>query len=262
MSRKEARVIATATDGACSGNPGPGGWAALIRFEDGSQEELGGFEANTTNNRMELKAALGALERLSELHLHPNLKIKTDSKYLINGLSKWIHNWKRKGWLTSAGKPVLNKDLWIALDKARIPSIPMEHVKGHSGNIDNERVDKIAVAFSKGQNILNQSTQQIPYKSLGLEQKSSVKTSNKDLAPDKLQKLLSRLDMINQFAEKEYGLTLSELANLLDKPLDEISQKNQAWLWREWIIEPINNELWKVRKNQAPTKNSLESNND
>ena len=129
MREGSGRVVAAATDGACSGNPGPGGWGALLRFEDGSVEEFGGYSAATTNNRMELQAALSVLERLQELPCHPDLKIRTDSKYLIDGLGKWMVGWKRKGWRTAAGKPVLNQDLWQALDRARIEGVSLAYVK-------------------------------------------------------------------------------------------------------------------------------------
>jgi ribonuclease HI len=145
------RVVAAASDGACSGNPGPGGWGALLRFEDGSVREMGGFDPSTTNNRMELTAALAVLEALRELPLHPDLTLRTDSRYLIDGLGKWMPGWKRKGWRTASGGPVLNRDLWEALDQARLPAVPLEHVRGHSGDPDNERCDAIAVAFAKGQ---------------------------------------------------------------------------------------------------------------
>ena len=148
-SDRRGRVVAAATDGACSGNPGPGGWGALIRFEDGSVEEFGGADPATTNNRMELQAALALLERLAELPRHPDLTLRTDSKYLIDGLGSWMAGWKRKGWKTAAGKPVLNQDLWQALDAARLPDVPLTYVKGHSGDPDNDRVDAIAVAYSK-----------------------------------------------------------------------------------------------------------------
>lgn len=150
MADGRGRVVAAATDGACSGNPGPGGWGALLRFEDGSVEEFGGYAPATTNNRMELQAALHVLEQLKDLPCHPDLKIRTDSKYLIDGLSKWMAGWKRTGWRTAAGKPVLNQDLWRALDRARLDDVPLAYVKGHSGDPDNERVDQIAVSFSKG----------------------------------------------------------------------------------------------------------------
>ena len=149
MTTQHKKVIAAATDGACSGNPGPGGWGALIRFEDGTVEEFGGFESDTTNNRMELKAALEMLKKLKNLPLSPNLTIRTDSKYLIDGLETWIKGWKNKGWKTASGKAVLNQDLWKALDLARIEGVKLKYVKGHSGDTDNDRVDKIAVSFSK-----------------------------------------------------------------------------------------------------------------
>ena len=143
------QVIAAATDGACSGNPGPGGWGVLIRFEDGSIDESGGFDSQTTNNRMELKAAIEVFQKLKNLPRHPDLSIRTDSKYVIDGLQTWIGGWKKKGWKTSAGKPVLNQDLWKALDLAKLEDVRLEYVKGHSGDADNDRVDKIAVSFSK-----------------------------------------------------------------------------------------------------------------
>ncbi|WP_269622273.1 ribonuclease H family protein [Prochlorococcus marinus] len=149
MIKQHGLVIAAATDGACSGNPGPGGWGAILRFEDGTIEEFGGFAENTTNNRMELYAALSILKKLENLPRHPNLKIRTDSKYLIDGFEKWIIGWKQKGWKTAAGKKVLNQDLWKALDNSRLPDVSLEYVKGHSGDPDNERVDYIAVSFSK-----------------------------------------------------------------------------------------------------------------
>ena len=149
MINEKRIVIAAATDGACSGNPGPGGWGALIRFKDGSVQEFGGFEPQTTNNRMELLAALNVLKAIQNLPREKHLSIKTDSKYLIDGLNKWINGWKKKGWKTAAGKAVLNQDLWKALDNAHIEGVDLEYVKGHSGDTDNERVDEIAVSFSK-----------------------------------------------------------------------------------------------------------------
>ena len=142
-------MIEIYTDGACIGNPGPGGWGALLRYEDGSIEEFGGYSPKTTNNRMELQAALETLKKLKDLPCDPKVKIKTDSKYLINGLTIWIKNWKKNGWRTASGKAVLNQDLWEKLDSLRLPNVDFQYVKGHSGEMDNERVDKIAVSFSK-----------------------------------------------------------------------------------------------------------------
>ena len=149
MIKEHGRVIAAATDGACSGNPGPGGWGALIRFEDGAVQEFGGYEAQTTNNRMELQAALEIFKQLKILDRHPTLSVRTDSKYLIDGFNTWIKGWKKKGWKTASGKEVLNQDLWKALDNSRLSNVTLQYVKGHSGDPDNERVDDIAVSFSK-----------------------------------------------------------------------------------------------------------------
>jgi ribonuclease HI len=129
------------TDGACSGNPGPGGWGAILRF--GSVErELSGGEPATTNNRMEMMAAIEALRALkapSEVLLH------TDSRYLMDGATKWIASWKKRGWLTADKKPVKNEDLWRALEDALAPhAVTWNWVRGHSGHPENERVDELA----------------------------------------------------------------------------------------------------------------------
>jgi ribonuclease HI len=129
------------TDGACSGNPGPGGWGALLR-SGAHEKELSGGEAETTNNRMELMAAieaLNALKKASRVRLH------TDSTYVKDGLTQWIHGWKRNGWKTAAKKPVKNKDLWQALDEACARhEIEWVWVKGHAGDEGNERADALA----------------------------------------------------------------------------------------------------------------------
>ncbi len=129
------------TDGACSGNPGPGGWGALLQFGE-HERELKGGERNTTNNRMELTAAVAALETLKrtcKVHLH------TDSTYLRDGMTSWIHNWKRNGWRTTAKKPVKNVDLWQRLDEAiQSHDIEWHWIKGHAGDPGNEAADALA----------------------------------------------------------------------------------------------------------------------
>lgn len=129
------------TDGACSGNPGPGGWGALLQFGE-HERELKGGERNTTNNRMELTAAIAALETLKrtcKVHLH------TDSTYLRDGMTSWIHNWKRNGWRTTAKKPVKNVDLWLRLDEAiQSHDIEWHWIKGHAGDPGNEAADALA----------------------------------------------------------------------------------------------------------------------
>ena len=129
------------TDGACSGNPGPGGWGALLRWK-GKEKELYGGEAETTNNRMELMAAIRALEALKR---PTRVAITTDSNYLRDGITKWIHGWKKNGWKTAAKKPVKNQDLWERLDRALQPhEVEWHWIKGHSGHPENERADALA----------------------------------------------------------------------------------------------------------------------
>lgn len=133
--------VALFTDGACRGNPGPGGWGAILRFED-SEKELHGGEALTTNNRMELMAVIKGLQALKR---PCHVDVTTDSQYVKNGITQWIHNWKRNGWRTAARKPVKNDDLWRLLDEAVARHKMSWHwVKGHSGHPENERADALA----------------------------------------------------------------------------------------------------------------------
>ena len=131
------------TDGACSGNPGPGGWGALLR-SGGHERELSGAEPDTTNNRMELTAALRALEALKR---PCRVVLHTDSKYLQQGMNGWLEKWKRNGWRTAGKKPVRNEDLWRSLDQARARHrVEWRWVQAHAGIDDNERVDQLARA--------------------------------------------------------------------------------------------------------------------
>ena len=136
------------TDGACSGNPGPGGWGVLMRALDGEtvvkERELSGGEPATTNNRMELMAAIAALEALSR---PTTITITTDSAYVKNGVTGWIHGWKRNGWKTADRKPVKNDDLWRRLDEAAARHrVTWAWIKGHAGHPENERADELARA--------------------------------------------------------------------------------------------------------------------
>ena len=138
--------IVAFTDGACSGNPGPGGWGVLLRALDGErvlkERELKGGEADTTNNRMELMAAITALETLER---PSTLRVVTDSAYVKDGITKWIDGWKAKGWRKSPNRPVKNVDLWKRLDAARLPhEVEWEWIKGHAGHEGNERADELA----------------------------------------------------------------------------------------------------------------------
>ena len=137
----ELQHVEIATDGACKGNPGPGGWGALIR-SGGTEKELSGGEKMTTNNRMELMAAI---EGLRALKRPCRVTLSTDSRYVMDGLTKWIKGWQKNGWKTAAKQPVKNAELWQALlDAAKPHRIDWVWVKGQAGNADNERVDKLA----------------------------------------------------------------------------------------------------------------------
>jgi ribonuclease HI len=283
-----ARVILAACDGACSGNPGPGGWGALLRFEDGSVREMGGHAAATTNNRMELTAALEVLRALRTLPRHPQLAILTDSRYLIDGLQTWMPGWKRKGWRTAGGGPVLNRDLWELLDEARLAGVALRHVRGHSGHSENDRCDAIAVAYSRGEapRLAGGAAMQAPAggarvgrpagspaaakaESSRAEASGAARTQAeasgavgrkaeapgadgdqglREPAPPALRQLLSRLELADRLAAGGHGLTAVELAQLVEQPLAQLERRQGIWRWRDWQVEPIGQGRWRLRR--------------
>ena len=134
------------TDGACKGNPGPGGWGAILRM-GGHEKELSGSEPATTNNRMEMTAVIRALNALTE---SCDVRLHTDSRYVIDGMTKWIEGWKRKGWINASQQPVRNADLWHELiEAAQRHNLRWEWVKGHNGHAENERADRLASDAAK-----------------------------------------------------------------------------------------------------------------
>jgi ribonuclease HI len=140
---REPLTVEIFTDGACSGNPGPGGWGAILRYRD-TERELGGGEAQTTNNRMEMTAAIAALEALTRTC---RVRLYTDSRYVLDGITQWLRGWKARGWRTADQKPVKNIDLWQRLDAAAAPhQIEWIWVRGHAGHPENERADALARA--------------------------------------------------------------------------------------------------------------------
>jgi ribonuclease HI len=142
---KQVKLI---TDGACIGNPGPGGWACILRYGDRTKE-LWGSAPHTTNNRMELQAAVEGLRALKE---NCAVEVVTDSQYLKNGITEWIHNWKRNGWQTKSRKPVVNQDLWMALDEQNERHrTKWSWTKGHASHADNNRCDELATAAAREQ---------------------------------------------------------------------------------------------------------------
>ena len=233
-------AIEAATDGACSGNPGPGGWGGLIIFDDKSELEIGGSEQNTTNNRMELTAAIKTLEKLKTYKLKENFKLRTDSKYVIEGYTKWITNWKRNGWKTSSGKSVQNLDLWQKIDQLRINGLVMEYVKGHSGDKQNDRVDKIATNYSKG---------------ISLESKLKESESSADFfeknPPSEIQELFSRNELIQKFADKKYLLSSPELSTLLGEENHLKIKLYSLFEWRNWRLIPKDKKYWIIEKKEA-----------
>lgn len=141
MSEADENRVEIFTDGACSGNPGPGGWGAILRFR-GVEKELSGGETPTTNNRMELMAAI---EGLKALKRPTQVRVWTDSVYVRDGITKWVHGWRRSGWKTADKKPVKNVDLWQALlDAAKPHDVEWRWIKGHAGHPENERADALA----------------------------------------------------------------------------------------------------------------------
>ncbi|MBO8203770.1 ribonuclease H family protein [Prochlorococcus marinus] len=233
-------AIEAATDGACSGNPGPGGWGGLIIFEDSSELEIGGSEQNTTNNRMELTAAIKTLEKLKTYKLKENFKLRTDSKYVIEGYTKWIINWKRNGWKTSSGKSVQNLDLWQKIDQLRINGLVMEYVKGHSGDKQNDRVDKIATNYSKGISLVG-----------NLKESESSDDFFEKNAPSEIQELFSRNELIQKFAEKKYFLTSLEMSNLLGEENHLKIKKYLLFEWRNWRLIPKDKKYWIIEKKES-----------
>jgi ribonuclease HI len=136
------------TDGACIGNPGPGGWACILRYAD-HKKELWGSAPHTTNNRMEMQAAVEGLRALKE---NCTVEVVTDSQYLKNGITEWIHNWKRNGWQTKSRKPVVNQDLWMELDEQNDRhTTEWSWTKGHASHADNNRCDELATAAAREQ---------------------------------------------------------------------------------------------------------------
>ncbi|MGB3613112.1 MAG: ribonuclease HI, partial [Elainellaceae cyanobacterium] len=253
------QVEAIYTDGACSGNPGPGGWGTVIYFEGDRRHELGGDAANTTNNRMEIQAAIAALDLLTTLEQKEPPTLYTDSQYVQNGITKWIHGWKKKGWKTASGKAVLNQDLWETLDSLhqRVNSqlsapLRWAYVRGHSGNAGNERCDAIARAFATGQRpkLIQASelsttippSEQVTPPSTDNSPTSSMPQPSKqlldNLVPSQTQPLstvesvLTKLRAADEVAQKGYLITSTELTLITDLPQTATDSIESTWVWR------------------------------
>ncbi len=274
------------TDGACSGNPGPGGWGTVIYFTDGSVHELGGAEPQTTNNRMEMQAAIAALDYLLLSGQTEATSLYTDSEYVKNGITQWLAGWKKKGWKTSTGKPVLNQDLWKALDDLQSKvnqrlQLQWRYVKGHSGDRGNDRCDQIARAFSLGQMpelmIAAKEFQQFDH-SLTVNPEAETVQSSHELSavlldassemvdsniPDvlevpreikvaQLRNVVETLHMADEIARQGYLITSSELADLMDVNASAVTSRGDNWVWRNWVISRVRREgnqiLWQLER--------------
>ncbi|MEW5859526.1 MAG: ribonuclease HI [Cyanobacteriota bacterium] len=278
------------TDGACVGNPGPGGWGVVVYFTDGSVYEMGDSDPATTNNRMEMQAAIGALKLVNGLGQQEPITLYTDSEYLKNGVTKWVKGWKKKGWKTAEGKPVLNQDLWEILDELNLPRIEWRYVRGHAGNEGNERCDAIARAFATGktpslqqpiaeESIVSPATNSIDNKTiqssdlssdppnLGLVMVDSTTPSALDSQDNlprevrvaQLRNLIETLHVADEIAAKGYLITSSELADLMDVNASAVTSRGDHWGWRNWIVSRVRREgnqiLWQLERVDAVNSN-------
>ncbi|MBD2080847.1 ribonuclease HI [Leptolyngbya sp. FACHB-17] len=258
------------TDGACSGNPGPGGWGTVVYFTDGAVQELGGYEPETTNNRMEMQAAIAALDFYRASGQSQVVALYTDSEYVKNGITKWLSGWKKKGWKTSTGKPVLNQDLWEQLDELDSPKVEWRYVRGHSGDPGNERCDVIARSFSLGkQPPLKTPDTPLPTSPLPtspLPTSPALEASMTDASqpidsPDnlprevrveQLRNLVDTLHMADEIASKGYLISSSELADLMDINANAVTSRGDHWVWRNWVVSRVRREgnqiLWQLER--------------
>ncbi|NDJ18020.1 ribonuclease HI [Myxacorys almedinensis] len=261
------RIQSIYTDGACSGNPGPGGWGTVIYFEGGAVQELGGSERDTTNNRMEMQAAIAGLSYLADSGQRDPIILYTDSEYVKNGITKWIGGWKKKGWKTSTGKPVLNQELWEILDQFNSSQVEWRYVRGHSGDVGNERCDAIARAFSLGK-IPELKTLDSHQQGANLDmidaQSLSVATSDESKPNDSLDNVpreirvanlrnsVDMLHMADEIAAKGYLITSSELADLMDINASAVTSRGDNWVWRNWVVSRVRREgnqiLWQLER--------------
>jgi ribonuclease HI len=275
------------TDGACSGNPGPGGWGTVAYFDDGSCHELGGRDGATTNNRMEMQAAIAALQFFAQSKQTAPCILYTDSEYLIKGITQWVKGWKKKGWKTAAGKPVLNQDLWETLDnldrqvqsQTKTP-ISWQHVRGHSGDVGNERCDTIARGFSGGKppQLRQRSTMEMskispaeptptelsapipsppalqtaPMLEEQLIHHDSTEHIPREVRVAALHHLIDTLRIADEVAKNGYLITSSELADLMDINASAVTSRGDRWAWRNWIVSRVRREgnqiLWQLER--------------
>jgi ribonuclease HI len=287
-----AEIESLYSDGACKGNPGPGGWGAVAYLADGSVAEFGGRDAATTNNRMEMQAAIEAMKFFLQTGQATPCALYTDSEYVIKGITSWIKGWKSKGWKTAAGKPVVNQDLWETLDdlsnsvRQQTQGKPLrwEYVRGHTGNVGNERCDVIASSYALG-------------KPIALHQPASMKSgSHIKFAPAPspmslplnfaktiedqhhghhdgdnmprgervahLHYMIETLNIAEEIAAEGYFITSAELADLMDINAGAVTSRGDHWIWRNWIVSRARKEgnqiLWQLERVEFPNESTPE----
>ncbi len=275
------KISSLYTDGACSGNPGPGGWGVVVYFSDGSVVEIGDRADETTNNRMEMTAAISALKIFAAAEQTEPVALYTDSEYVKKGITQWIRNWKNKGWKTSQGKAVLNQDLWQILDRLNSNLIQWKYVRGHSGDKGNDRCDEIARSFARGllpnlkQDSSSLSSEYISQiNSIAVAELSNLSTntviinketqsntinSNKTMiesSPNtveevqlprevrvtQLKNLIDTLRIADEIASKGYLISSSELADLMDINASAVTSRGDHWSWRNWVVSRVRRE--------------------
>lgn len=251
------------TDGACSGNPGAGGWGVVVYFDNGTVQELGGGAPETTNNRMEMQAAIAALDFFNNSGQSQVIALYTDSEYVKNGITKWLPGWKKKGWKTSTGKPVLNQDLWEQLDQLDSPKVEWRYVRGHSGDPGNERCDVIARSFAQGKSLhLKTPDSQIPLPVVSpasevvmsdmLNSSDLIESLPREVRVAQLRNVVDMLHMADEIASKGYLITSSELADLMDINANAVTSRGDHWVWRNWVVSRVRREgnqiLWQLER--------------
>ncbi|AFZ42962.1 Ribonuclease H [Halothece sp. PCC 7418] len=269
------------TDGACTGNPGPGGWGAVFYFKNGSVYEIGGAEPETTNNRMEMQAAIASLELFQASEQKTPIVLYSDSQYLIKGLTQWLKGWKKKGWKTSTGKAVLNQDLWTTLDQLNHSLIEWKHVRGHEGIAGNERCDAIARTFAAGKRphlkknldfplpansdtvmsvnktIQSETPAQTPISDGTNMQELEERTieDSRLVQGDRMEglnHLIESLRIADEIAEKGYLISSSELADLMNVNASAVTSRGNHWSWRNWVVSRVRREgnqiLWQLER--------------
>ncbi|PSO48802.1 MAG: ribonuclease HI [Cyanobacteria bacterium SW_9_44_58] len=270
------------TDGACSDNPGQGGWGAVLYFQDGSIYELGGADSETTNNRMEMQAAIASLQLFHESGQTTPIALYSDSEYLIKGITQWLNGWKKKGWKTASGKAVLNQDLWKRLDQLNDSLVNWRHVSAHQGIVGNERCDAIARSFAAGnspslkqtiefpvpancdtvtnvtQTIQSKTPKEIPSRNTTnpMEELEERSLGDSPLVQgnrmEGLEHLIQSLRIADEIAEKGYLISSSELADLMNVNASAVTSRGNHWSWRNWVVSRVRREgnqiLWQLER--------------